>query len=154
MNPTTSDTASAVPTPYEHRLVYIGIVIQFYVAAFGHLVLWIKMFHELRLPPEPNDEGRFITEIFVYQGIPVSFGVLVAVYILFRLLLALTRFQTALGWMIGLNIFHSIIMFFAVITPLRLLIPTILYAVAYRSYSGRFAPSPRRVSTDIPEEPS
>jgi len=120
-------------TPYQRRLVNIGIVIQFYLAAIGHFVVWGMMYHSLQHPFEnPNDDTRFVVEIFVHTGIPISFGILVAVYVLYRLLLAFTRSETALSWMITLNLIHSGIMFIFCVTPIRLAIPTILYCLAYR----------------------
>ena len=120
-------------TPRQQRLVNIGIVIQFYLAAIGHFVVWGMMYHSLQHTVDPNNEGLFITEILVYTGIPVSFGILVAVYVLYRLLLAFTRSETALSWMITLNLIHSIIAFpLWFIAPIRLAIPTILYCLAYR----------------------
>ena len=127
------------PTANQKRLVDIAFVIQFYLAALGHLALWCFMYRELlRIPPVPlgePDEGRFIVEIFVYQGIPISFGVLVAVYIVFRCLLAYAKFTTAMWSMIVWNIFHSVVMCFTYIVPIRLAIPTILYIIALRSYN-------------------
>ena len=119
-------------TPYQRRLVNIGIVIQFYLAAIGHVVVWGMMYRSLQRTVDPNNEGLFITEIFVYTGIPISFGILIAVYIFYRILLAYASLETALSWMIGLNLIHSVIMFPFYVTPLRLAIPTILYCLAYR----------------------
>lgn len=127
------------PTPRQKRLVDIAFIVQFYLAALGHLALWCYMYRSfLQLPPPPVDgwdDTRFVTEIFVYQGIPISFGVLVAVYILFRCLLAYADFASAMTAMIILNVLHSFIMIFTVITPVRLLIPIILYSMALHSYT-------------------
>ena len=130
------------PTLAQHRLVNIGMLIQFHLAAVGHLVVWLKMFNELLHPPIPEGwtyeewyrEGGFIIEIFVYQGIPISFGILVAVYILFRCLLAYVNFDTALVTMISLNVLHALLMCWTIIVPARLAIPIVLYSVACYSF--------------------
>lgn len=148
------------PTPQQKRLVDIAFIVQFYLAALGHLALWCYMFWSLRqLPPPPVDgwdDARFVTEIFVYQGIPISLGVLVAVYILFRCLLAYADFASAMTAMIILNVFHSIVMFLVVITPVRLLIPTILYIAALRSYMRdlKSSPMPRETEATSGSEPN
>ena len=131
-------------SPYQRRLVNIGIVIQFYLAAIGHFVVWGMMYHSLQRPfANSNDDTRFVVEIFVHTGIPISFGILVAVYIFYRLLLAFTKLETALGWMITLNLIHSGIMLpFWFIVPLRLAIPTILYCFAYRDCRKERAEEP------------
>lgn len=142
-----------VPTQRQRRLVDIGILLQFYAAAVGHLVVWLWVFYSLsQRPPhqegQPYDETRFVMEIFVFPGIPISFGVLVCVYIVFRLLLAYAEFPTALMMMIALNIFHSLLMCQTVFVPARLLIPTILYAVALYFYLGQSAPKAPPVEVD------
>lgn len=145
-----------LPTPYQKRLVNIAFVIQFYLAALGHLAMWCYMYWSLFQPSPPDDiydEGKFVTEIFVYQGIPISFGFLVAVYILFRCLLAYTGFSTALKWMIGLDVVHSILLLGVVITPVRLLIPIILYSVAFRSYCNNPV-IPNDITKQVVEEES
>ncbi len=144
-----------LPTPYQKRLVDIAFVIQFHLTALGHLAVWCFMYRELLRIPHVPDEGRFIVEIFVYTGIPISFGVLVAVYILFRCLLAYAKFTTAMTAMICLNMLHAVVMFAAIITPLRLLIPTVLYGIACYSYrkeleSGKVR---RPLANTAPPEP-
>jgi len=138
------------PTPAQRRLVNIGMLIQFHLAAIGHVIMWIMLFRELHEPPpegwtyeEWYMEGGFITEAFVYQGIPLSFGILVAVYILFRLLLAYANFGIALAIMIVLDVFHAGIMgligigtgfILFYIVPIRLAIPIVLYSIACYFY--------------------
>lgn len=119
--------------PLQKRLIDIAFVIQFYLTALGHFVVWCYMFWQLHTTPPVDgpDEGRFILAIFVYQGIPISFGVLIGVYIAFRCLLAYAKIDTALTTMMSLNLLHGIVMCFTVITPIRLIIPTLLYFAAW-----------------------
>ena len=119
-----------VPTPAQQRLVNIGMVLQFHCAAIGHLVVWLWMLYELMNPHSEYD----LLEVFVYAGIPISFGILVAVYILFRCLLAYANFSTALKAMLAINILHSLLMGFTIIVPARLAIPIVLYSFAYYYY--------------------
>ncbi len=123
--------AKTVPTAHQQRLLNIGMVLQFHLAAVGHVLLWLVLFFSLSYDV-PYDPDTFVTRIAVGEGIPISFGVLVAVYIFFRILLAKADFSNALITMIVFNILHSIIMSPLLITPLRLLVPTILYAFALR----------------------
>ena len=137
------------PTPAQQRLVNIGVLIQFHLAAIGHLVVWLWMLITVIRTPTPihlSDAGYdswFIASIFVGTGIPISFGILVAVYILFRCLLAYANLGTALTVMITFNVLHASIMGLVglgliplfLIVPLRLAIPTILYYCALRSYN-------------------
>ena len=131
-----------LPTPAQRRLVNIGMVIQFHLAAIGHLVVWLQMLHKLHNPKIPEgwtyeqwyNEGGFITEIFVYQGIPISFGILVAVYILFRCLLAYADFGSVLVFMIAFNVIHALLLCFTIIVPARLAIPIVLYSIALYHY--------------------
>ena len=130
-------TEKRLPTPSQQRLVNSGMVIQFHLAAIGHLVVWLWMFIYLLYNPQPydpSDEGHFIIEIFVYQGIPVSFGILVAVYIIFRCLLADANFGTALIFMIIIDVLHALIMCVTIIVPARLIIPIVLYSIALYHY--------------------
>jgi len=139
------------PTPAQQRLVNIGMLIQFHLAAIGHVVTWLHMYHSLLHPTIPEGwtyeqwymEGGFIIETFVYTGLPISFGILVAVYITFRLLLAHANFGTALAIMISLNVLHAGIMgligigtgiILFCIVPVRLAIPIVLYSVALYFY--------------------
>ena len=130
------------PTPAQQRLVNIGMLIQFHLAAIGHLAMWLYMYHALLHPTIPEGwtyeewyrEGGFITEIFVYQGIPLSFGILIAVYILFRCLLAYANFGTALAIMISFNVLHTLLMCWTIIVPARLAIPIVLYSFACYYY--------------------
>jgi len=137
------------PTPAQRRLVNIGMLIQFHLAAIGHLVVWVWMFYDLLynpLPYGPDDEGYIfvmIQETFVYRGIPFSFGVLIAVYIFFRCLIAYANFGTALKIMISITAFQAILMgvigvgtgvIFFRIVPLRLAIPIMLYSIACYFY--------------------
>ena len=132
------------PTPGQRRLVNVGMFIQFHLAAVGHLAMWLYMLYELHFPTIPEGwtyekwymEGGFITEIFVYQGIPISFGILVAVYILFRCLLAYADFGTALFVMIFLDVVHALLMCWTVIVSARLAIPIVLYAMALHHYNA------------------
>ena len=104
--------------------------------------MWLWMFYDLLHPTIPDGwtyeewymEGGFITEIFVYRGIPISFGILVAVYIIFRLLLAYADFGSALTFMICVDAFHAVIMCFTIIVPARLIIPIVLYSIARYHY--------------------
>ena len=155
-----------LPTPDQRRLVNIGMAIQFHLAALGHLAVWLWMLYGLLHPTIPEDwtyeewyrEGGFITEIFVYQGIPFSFGVLVVVYILFRLLLAFADFAAALATMIKLNVVHASVLGFAAlvsgaplfgVTPLRLAIPIVLYSMAYYRYSVPQSEAANDESSDV-----
>jgi len=129
------------PTPAQQRLVNIGMLIQFHLAAIGHLVVWLWMLYELYKPPPEGwtpeqwyGEAGFIAEIFVYQGIPISFGILVAVYVIFRCLLAYANFGTAMIIMIIIDVFHALIMCFTIIVPVRLAIPIVLYSIACYHY--------------------
>jgi len=130
------------PTPAQQRLVNIGMLIQFHLAAIGHLVMWGRMLYALLHPTIPEgwtveqwyNEGGFIVEIFVYQGLPISFGILVAVYILFRCLLAYTNFGSALRVMITIDVLHALLMCFMIIVPARLAIPIVLYSIAWYHY--------------------
>lgn len=123
-------------TKFQKRLIDIGFIIQFYLAALGHFVVWWEMYNAMLRPAPPKDfdDTRFIAEIFVFQGLPVSFGFLVFVYILFRCVLWSTKIDTALSFMICFNVIHSLLLCFFIITPARLTIPTLLYAIAYYSY--------------------
>jgi hypothetical protein len=132
------------PTPGQRCLVDVGMFIQFHLAAVGHLIVWLWMFYELLYSTIPDgwtyEEWHwkgdgFILEIFVYQGIPISFGILVAVYIFFRCLLAYANFRTALIVMVAFDIIHSLLMCFTIIVPARLIIPIMLYAMACRRYN-------------------
>ena len=130
------------PTLGQRRLVNVGMFIQFHLAALGHLVVWGAMLYSLLYPTIPEGwtykewymEGGFITEIFVYQGIPISFGILIAVYILFRCLLAYAQFETALFVMIFLDVVHALFMCWTIIVPARLAIPIVLYSMAWFHY--------------------
>ena len=124
------------PTPAQQRRVNIGMLIQFHLAAIGHIALWVLMFTYLLYNPHPDpaDEGHFIIEIFVYQGLPISFGFLIAVYIFFRCLLAYANFGTALKIMIAFNVFHAVICCLTIIAPVRLIIPIMLYSIALYHY--------------------
>ena len=131
-----------LPTPAQLRLVNIGMVLQFHLAAIGHLAVWVYAYYSLLYPTIPDGwtyeewyrEGGFITEAFVFPGIPISFGILVAVYILFRCLLAYTSFSTALKVMIGIDVLHSLLMCFTIFVPARLAIPIVLYSIALYSF--------------------
>ena len=112
------------PTLVQRRLVHIGMLIQFHLAAIGYLTVWLWTLEDL-LP----------------FGIPFSFGILVTVYILFRLLLAYARFGVALVSMISISGLHAILMGFLgfamplfFIVPVRLAIPILLYSAAYYHY--------------------
>jgi len=118
------------PTPTQQRLVNIGMLIQFHLAAIGHLVVWLWMFYELM---KPHTEYELL-DVFVYAGIPISFGILVAVYCFFRGLLIYVNFGTALAIMISFNLFHALVMGFTIIVPARLIIPIVLYSVALYRY--------------------
>jgi hypothetical protein len=118
-----------LPALAQRRLVNIGMFIQFHLAAVGHLAMWLWMFYDLHFGGDNYD----LTEIVVYGGIPISFCVLVAMYILFRCLLAYANFDTALKTMITIDILHAIVMCFTIITPARLVIPIVLYLIAYRN---------------------
>ncbi len=139
--------AKTLPTTRQQRLLNIGMVLQFHLAAVGHVLLWLVMFFSLSYDG-PYNPDNFITEIFVSTGIPISFGVLVAVYIFFRILLTKADFAKALKVMIIFNLLHSIIMSIFLITPLRLLIPTILYAFALRRL-----PTPLPAAEPLQPEP-
>jgi len=130
------------PTPAQQRLVNIGMLIQFHLAAIGHLAMWVWMYCEL-LRTDPTNEGYVIFQVFVCLGIPISFGILVAVYILFRCLLAYANFGIALAIMISLNVLHAGFMglvglgtgaYPIFIVPVRLAIPIILYSFACYHY--------------------
>jgi hypothetical protein len=122
-----------VSTLTPQHLVNAGMFIQFHLAALGHIVIWLWMFVD-RYDPHFGSGGEpGISEIFLYTGIPISFGVLVAVYILFRCLLAYANFGTALITMITIDVLHAIVMCFTIITPARLVIPIVLYSIAYRN---------------------
>jgi len=119
------------PTLAQQRLVNIGMLIQFHLAAIGHLVVWLWMFYD---PDYQQGKSDGITEIFLYTGIPISLGILVAVYIVFRCLLAYANFGNALAFMISFSLFHAIIMCFTIIVPARLIIPIVLYSIARYHY--------------------
>jgi hypothetical protein len=144
-------TEAILPTPVQLRLVNIGMFIQFHLAAIGHVVVWLWMLHSFQNPKIPDGwtyeewyrEGGFIIEIFVYQGIPFSFGILVAVYCFFRGLLIHANFGTALVIMIVFNVLHATLFGLAavglgaplfLIVPARLAIPIVLYAIACYLY--------------------
>jgi len=122
------------PTPVQQRLVNIGMLIQFHLAAIGHLVGWVLAFRDL--------QDGYGVEMFVYQGVPISFAILIGFYIIFRFRLAYSSFDAALVFMIVLNIAHALFMGFHgliltplfLITPLRLAIPILLYSIALHSY--------------------
>jgi len=129
------------PTPAQQRLVNIGMLLQFHLAALGHLAMWVGMFYGLLQSDPETNEAHVIIEAFVYTGLPISFGILVAVYIFFRCLLAYTDFGTALLVMISLNLLHAGIMGLAglglplfFIVPIRLAIPIVLYSIACYFY--------------------
>jgi len=124
------------PTPAQRRLVNIGMLIQFHLAAIGHIVVWLIMFFELMQHPfeEWNSAGGGLLIVFVFPGIPISFGILVAVYILFRWLLAYADFGFALAIMISLNVLHALLMSFTIFVPARLAIPIVLYSFALYHY--------------------
>lgn len=121
---------SPPPTLCQKRLVDIAFVIQFYLAALGHLVVWCY----LSLVSCHSGIDAIVVVYIIYLGIPISLVVLVAVYILFRCLLDYLPFPTAMVSMIVLNVLHGLVMSCIVITPFRLLIPTILYAMAFCTY--------------------
>ena len=126
-------TERILPTPAQQRLVNIGMFIQFHLAAIGHLVVWLLAFYAM-LQPHVFAWGELPPEAVVYVGIPISFGILVAVYILFRCLLADSDFGTALVIMISLNIVHAFLMCWTIIVPIRLAIPIVLYSIARYHY--------------------
>ena len=143
------------PTPAQRRLVNIGMFIQFHLAAIGHVVVWVMMFYELHFRQHPEDwyrEGGFITEIFVYQGIPISLGILVAVYILFRCLLAYAKFGTALKAMITFDVLHALLLCFTIIVPARLAIPIVLYSIALHRYNRHVIASRDEAANQIQQE--
>ena len=121
------------PTLAQQRLVNIGMLIQFHLAAIGHLVVWGWAFYAMHRPHVYN-WGELPPEAVVYVGLPISFGFLVAVYIFFRLLLAYDNFDSALKTMIIFNAFHAVICCMTIIAPVRLIVPIILYRLALRSY--------------------
>jgi len=121
------------PTPAQQRLVNIGLLIQFHLAAIGHLVVWVWAFGAM-LKPHVFDWGEMPPEAVVYVGIPISFGILVAVYIIFRCLLADANFGTALIFMIIIDVLHALIMCVTIIVPARLIIPIVLYSIALYHY--------------------
>jgi hypothetical protein len=106
------------------------MLIQFHLAALGHLVLWLWMFYDLHHLHAADWEGAVVLEVFVYYGLPISFAILVTVYILFRCLLAYASFSTALTTMIAVDVLHAIVMGFTIIVPVRLAIPIVLYSIA------------------------
>jgi len=129
------------PTPEQHRLVNIGMFIQFHLAAVGHLAVWVCAFDAL------INGGGFPAGILAWFVVPISFGVLVAAYILFRFLLAYADFSTTLTVMISINVCHSIlatlllfspivIAEFFYIVPVRLAIPIVLYSMALYHYKA------------------
>ena len=132
------------PTPAQRRLVNIGMFIQFHLAAIGHLVVWLWLCYTIQqypTPINPQDGGYFILTAFS-EGTPISLGILVAVYILFRCLLAYANFGTALKYMITIDVMHALLMgLFAfsfllfLIVPVRLAIPIVLYSIACYSYA-------------------
>jgi len=140
------------PTPAQQRLVNIGMLIQFHLAAIGHLVVWLWMVYELFQPVQPHDEGRIVVEVAAYAGIPISFGFLIAVYLFFRYLLAYAKFDSALKTMIIFNAFHAVICCMTIIAPIRLIVPIILYRLALRSI-GKNEPQPENV-TESHKEPT
>ena len=127
-------TECTPPTSEQRRLVNIGMFIQFYLAAVGHLVVWLLVLYDWNQPHPEGWEGDVVYEVMVYAGIPISFGILVAVYILFRCLLAYASFGSALTAVIAIDVLHALIMCFTIITPARLIIPIVLYSFALRSY--------------------
>ena len=146
------------PMPEQCRLVNIGMFIQFHLAAVGHLVVWLWMFYQLQQytpPMHPSDEGYdafFITTIFVYEGIPISFGILVAVYILFRCLLAYADFGSVLVFMIAFNVIHALLLCITIIVPVRLAIPIVLYSIALYCYSRHVIASRDETANQIQQE--
>ncbi|MGL6197251.1 MAG: hypothetical protein ACRC2T_20765 [Thermoguttaceae bacterium] len=142
-------------TPYQERLVKIGIFIQFYLAAIVHVITWLFMVYLLYCmksdPGHSYRSGAFL-EAIVYAGLPISFGVLVVLYILFRLLFRFLHFSGALEIIITLNIIHATIMMMLIITPLRLLVPTILYILAYRDCLKNDAAINNMNNTEISEK--
>ena len=137
------------PTPGQRRLVNVAMFVQFHLAALGHLAVWVWALFKLQQYPTPIDisderyESFFFTAVLVQEGIPISFGILVAVYILFRCLLAYAKFGVALAFMISINSIHAVLMGLAgfglsfsllFVVPLRLAIPIVLYATACYLY--------------------
>jgi uncharacterized membrane protein len=110
------------------------MLIQFHLAAFGHIALWLLAFYDLHQSHAPGWEEGAVLAAMVYAGLPLSFGVLIIIYILFRLLLAYTDFSTALKTMITVDIVHAVVMSIVIITPLRLAIPIVLYSIACYCY--------------------
>jgi hypothetical protein len=131
------------PTPAQRLLVNIGMIIQFHLAAIGHLVAWWQTLHSFQNPKIPDGwtyeqwymEGGFITETVVFTGIPISLGILIAMYILFRCLLAYAGFEIALPIMISISFLQAIaIGFIFYPTAARLAIPIVLYSIACYRY--------------------
>ena len=127
------------PTLGQRRLVNIGMFIQFHLAALGHLAAWVCAFDAL------INGGGFLAGILAWFVVPISFGILVAVYVLFRFLLACADFGTALTAMLLINVCHAylatlllfsriVIAEFFCIVPVRLAIPIVLYATACYLY--------------------
>ena len=110
--------------------------IQFHLAALGHLAIWLLIFSEVQRGASGG--------ILFYQGIPVSFVILIAFYFLFRFRLAYSSFDNALVFMIVLNVAHAlfiglhglILTPLFLITPLRLAIPIVLYSIALHHYNA------------------
>ena len=128
-------TEKRLPTPSQQRLVNIGMVIQFHLAAIGHLVVWVWMLIVvLRTVYFDEIHNEWLTAVILILGIPISSGILVAVYILFRYLLAHAKFGTALITMIVIDVLHSVVMGCTIIVPLRLAIPIVLYSIALYSF--------------------
>ncbi len=111
--------------------IRLGFILQFYLAAIGHLVVWLLLFIAWKTAP-PDDEGSIFYEVFVTLGIPISFAVLIAVWIFFHFM-ARKATSNTLFIMILFNIIHGILMFQMLITPLRLLFPTLCYYKSWRA---------------------
>ena len=124
-----------LPTLEQRRLVDIGMLIQFHLAAIGHFVVWALVFYELRRPQPDGWEGAVVFEIAFYAVIPISFVVLVVMYVLVRLLFVYVGFGTALATMWWMSVVQAVIMCFTIITPLRLAVPIVLYSIASYHYA-------------------
>ena len=120
------------PTSAQRLLVNIGMLVQFHLAAVGHIAIWLLEVYNIA---KYGYDG-FEVGIFLWFIIPISFGFLIAFYVIFRLLLAFADFGTALVAMITIDIFHAILMGVLgfMIVPIRLSIPIVLYAIAYYYY--------------------
>ena len=128
---TPMSTERIPPTPAQQRLVNIGLFIQYHIAVIGHFAVWLWVFCGRYFM---HNDWDGLAEIFLYIGIPTSLCILVAVYNLFRWLLAYADFGTALTAMIFIDILHALLMCFTIFVPVRLAIPIVLYSIACYYY--------------------